>query len=170
MRMRLCGLFGTTALLALAASRLAGQTADTARRVELFPRSLVPSAPPALNRFQVLAREVDSASAVGRQMQMVAADREQSTQQASRMLLVSQAVHGFGRRTVGADWVSAVTAAGVMQLSRTPLFTPGQSWWRNDSQFLGIAGLAGGASWLLSNLTVYSPRFGTPHIHPAAAH
>jgi hypothetical protein len=124
------------------------------------------------NRFHILAREIDSASAIAGRMQIAAAAREQTAQAASRFLLLSQVARGLERRRT--DWVSAVTVAGVMQLQRTSLFSSGEPspgiWGtlRGGGQFAGLAAITGGASWLLSNLTPYSPRFGVAH--PRATH
>jgi hypothetical protein len=122
--------------------------ADTVHHVSLFPGSLATTPAPAPSRFQILAHEIDSLSAIGGQLQVAAAARQQSAQAASRFFLLSQATRGFGHHV---DWVSAVTAAGITQLG-----VASPNLWgtlRGDGQMAGLAGLTGGASWLLSNLT-----------------
>ncbi len=151
-------------IVAFAGSKLPAQqaaagalhAADTVQRVPLFPRSIAANAAPAPTRFQVLAHEIDSLSAIGGQMETEAAARQQSAQAAGRFLVLAQATRGFGRHV---DWVSAVTAAGISQLVPSG---PTNLWGtlRGDGQMAGLAGLTGGASWLLSNLTRYSPLFG----------
>jgi hypothetical protein len=156
-------------IVAFAGSKLAAQqagadalhVADTVKRVPLFPRSIAATPAPTPTRFQVFAHEIDSLSAIGGQMETAAEAHQQSAQAATRFFLLSQATRGFGRRV---DWVSAVTAAGITQLGG--LSEP--NLWgtlRGDGQMAGLAGLTGGASWLLSNLTRYSPRFGLSHTH-----
>jgi hypothetical protein len=157
-------------IVALTGPRLAAQevgtdalhAADTVHRVILFPRSLAASPTAAPSRFQVLAHEIDSLSAIGGQMETAAEAREQSAQAASRFFVLAQATRGFGRRV---DWVSAVTAAGITQLGLAEPNVWGTL--RGDGQIAGLAGLTGGASWLLSNLTRYTPRFGLSHGRPS---
>jgi hypothetical protein len=157
------------------AQQLGGQSLhppDSAH-VTLFPHSLVAPAPNT-SRFQLLARQIDSASAVGEEIQSETAARQEAAQTSARLLLLTEVAHGFDRRpSFGRDWMSAVTAAGLTQLDRVSLFAPpdesSPTIWqtlRTDGQFAGLATLTGGASWLLSNLTRYTPRFGTlrPHV------
>lgn len=139
--------------------------ADTVRRVPLFPRSLaggIDPAAPAPTRFQIFSHEIDSLSTIGGQMETAASARQGSAQEASRFFLIAQTARGFGRRV---DWVSAVTAAGITELAPSS----GQGLWgnmlRGDGQMAGLAGLTGGASWLLSNLERYSPLFGFSRVH-----
>jgi hypothetical protein len=153
---------------------------DTTGRVTLFPRSIgsgVTAAPAAPSRFEILAHQIDSASAIGGRMQSAAAERAEAARMSGRFLLLSQVARGLERHTgptragLGMDWVSAVTAVGVSQLGRTALFAPTESspsiWrtLRNDGQFAGLATITGGASWLLSSLALHSTRFGVPHAH-----
>jgi hypothetical protein len=161
-----------------AAQQAGGQSlhpVDTAH-VTLFPRTLGPEPDP--SRFQLLVRQIDSASAIGEQIQTRTAARQDAAQTSERLLLLTQAVHGFERGpSFGRDWMSAVTAAGITQLGRVSLFAPpGESsptiWQtlRSDGQFAGLATLTGGASWLLSNLSLYTPRFGVLHPHLTHTH
>lgn len=159
-------------IVAFAAPKLPAQqagagalhAADTVQRVPLFPRSIASSASAAPSRFQVFAHEIDSLSAVGGQMETAAAKRQQSAQAASRFFVLAQATRGLARHV---DWVSAVTAAGIAQLAPSG---PTDLWGtlRGDGQMAGLAGLTGGASWLLSNLTRYSPLFGFTRARVAA--
>jgi hypothetical protein len=157
-------------IVAFAGPKLAAQqagadalhAADTVQRVPLFPRSIAATAAPTPTRFQVLAHEIDSLSVIGGQMETAAAAHQQSAQAASRFFVLSQATRGFGRHV---DWVSAVTAAGITQLGESGPLWGGL---RGDGQMAGLAGLTGGASWLLSNLTRYSPLFGFSRAHVTA--
>jgi hypothetical protein len=111
-----------------------------------IPRTLDTSIA-APSRFQIIARQIDSASAVGERMQTEAAAREQSARMAGRALFLASMMQGLEHRRL--DWVSAVTLAGVSQLGA----------FRGNGQFAGLGALAGGASWLLSNLRMYPRHF-----------
>jgi hypothetical protein len=121
-------------LLLLAAPSLAAQT--------LIPTT---TPAPALSRFEVLARSIDSASKVAESMQITASERQRTAQETSRLLFLSTMVSGFGHRP---NWMNAATAIGVSQLFGSL---------KGDGQIAGFAGLTGGASWLLSTLVPHAP-------------
>lgn len=113
----------------LAAPGLGAQT--------LIPKTVQTPAP---SRFEILARSIDSASKVAESMQIAAAQRQRTAQEASRILFLSTMASNLGRRP---NWTGAVTAIGMSQLFGSL---------KGDGQMAGFAGLTGGASWLLSTL------------------
>lgn len=121
-------------LLVFAAPGLGAQT--------LIPKTVQMPAP---SRFEVLARSVDSASRVAESMQIQAAEKQRTAQEASRMLFLSTMISGFGHRP---NWMNAATAIGVSQLFGSL---------RGNGQMAGFGALTGGASWLLSTLIPHQP-------------
>ena len=109
----------------------------------LIPKSYSAPAP---TRFEMIARSVDSASKVAESMQIMAAERQRTAQETSRLLFLSTMVSGFGHRP---NWMNAATAIGVSQLWG--------SLKGDGGQMAGFAGLTGGASWLLSTLLLPHP-------------
>jgi len=100
---------------------------------------------PAMSRFEILARSVDSASKVAASQQMAQAERERTARQASQVLFLSAMTSSLGRRP---SLLNAATAIGVSQLFGSL---------RGEGQFASFAGLTGGASWLLANLVPHAP-------------
>jgi hypothetical protein len=146
---------------------------DPASATALFPLSVADVAPvaPEPDRYRVLARQIDSISAFASRLTEPAVLRDEIAQTTSRLVLVSQLEHRFGMEGSPAtfasahspygsvDWINFVTLAGFTGLVRNSFLAPDESddtvlgSIRTAGQWAGMATAAGGASWLISNLT-----------------
>jgi hypothetical protein len=153
--------------------RPATAIADPSSATALFPLSVADVAPvaPEPDRYRILAHRIDSISAFASRLTGPAVLRDEIAQTTSRLLLFSQLGHRFGmegspatfanaRSPYGSvDWMNFVTLAGFTGLARNSLLAPDESdetvlgSLRTAGQWAGMAGAAGGASWLISNLT-----------------
>jgi hypothetical protein len=146
---------------------------DSANATALFPLSVpdiapLPSEP---DRYRILAHQIDSISDYASRLAGPAVLRDQIAQTTSRLVLFSQLEHRFGmggspttfanaHSPYGSmDWINFVTVAGFTGLARNSFLAPDESdqtvlgSLRTAGQWAGIATAAGGASWLISNLT-----------------
>lgn len=147
--------------------------ADSANVTALFPLS-VPDIVPRTSepdRYSVLAHQIDSISAFASRLAGPALLRDEIAQTTSRLVLFSQLEHSFGVDRSPAtfanahspygsmDWINFVTLAGFTGIARNSFLAPGESdetalgSLRTAGQWAGLATAAGGASWLISNLT-----------------
>ncbi len=147
--------------------------ADSAGGTALFPLSVADVAPLASepDRYRILAHQIDSISAIASRLTGPAVLRDEITQTTSRLVLFSQLEHRFGVAGSPApfanahspygsvDWINFVTLAGFTGLARNSFLAPDESdetvlgSLRTAAQWAGMATAAGGASWLISNLT-----------------
>jgi hypothetical protein len=147
--------------------------ADSASATALFPLSVADVAPLASepDRYQILAHRIDSISAFASRLTGPAVLRDEIAQTTSRLVLFSQLEHRFGMDGSPApfgnahspygsvDWINFVALAGFTGLARNSFLAPDESddtvlgSLRTAGQWAGIATAAGGASWLISNLT-----------------
>ena len=148
-------------------------TADSANATALFPLSVADVAPLASepDRYRILAHQIDSISAFASRLAGPAVLRDEITQTTSRLVLFSQLEHRFGMNGSPAtfasahspfgsvDWSNFVTLAGFTGLARNSFLAPDESdetvlgSLRTAGRWAGMATAAGGASWLISNLT-----------------
>jgi hypothetical protein len=146
---------------------------DPASATAMFPLSVaevapLPSEP---DRYRVLAHRIDSISDYASRLAGPVELRDAIAQTTSRLVFISQIEHRFGlggspSTFAGAhspygsgDWLNFVTLAGFTGLARNSFLDPGGSddtvlgSLRTAGQWAGVAAAAGGASWLISNLT-----------------
>jgi hypothetical protein len=147
--------------------------ADSTSATALFPLS-VPDVEPlasGADRYGILAHRIDSISAIASQLTGPAMLRDEVARTTSRLVLFSQLEHGFGgagspatfasaRSPYGSmDWINLATLAGFTGLARNTFLAPDESdetvlgSLRSAGQWAGMTAAAGGASWLISNLT-----------------
>jgi hypothetical protein len=147
--------------------------ADSASATALFPLSVADVAPlaPEPDRYRILAHRIDSISAFASRLAGPAELQDEIAQTTSRLVLFSQLEHRFGmgespptfasaHSPYGSlDWINFVTLAGFTGLVRNSFLAPDESdetvlgSLRTAGQWAGMATAAGGASWLISNLT-----------------
>lgn len=150
--------------------------ADTASTSALFPLTVadIQVGTSAADRYRILAHRIDSVSSVASRLTAPSALRDEIAQTTSRLVLFSQLEHDFGFGGTPAsfanahspygsmDWINFVTLAGFSGLARSSLLAPDESdqtvlgSLRTAGQWAGMATAAGGASWLISNLTRHS--------------
>jgi hypothetical protein len=155
------------------AAAVTDSASATANATALFPLSVPDVAPVSSepDRYRILAHRIDSISAFASRLAGPAVLRGEIAQTASRLVLFSQLGHGFGvggspatfasaHSPYGSmDWINFVTLAGVTGLARNSFLAPDESdetvlgSLRGAGQWAGMAAAAGGASWLISNLT-----------------
>jgi hypothetical protein len=146
---------------------------DTASTSALFPLSVadVPAGASEADRYRILAHRIDSVSTLANQLTAPSMLHDEIAQTTSRLVLFSQIEHEFGfggtqaafanaRSAYGSmDWINFVTLAGFSGLARNSFLAPDESdqtvlgSLRTAGQWAGMATAAGGASWLISNLT-----------------
>lgn len=157
--------------------RRAVPVADSTGTTALFPLS-VPDAVPDVepltsepDRYGILVHQIDSISAFASRLTGPAELRDEVARTASRLVLFSQLEHGFSgvgspatfataRSPYGSmDWINLATLAGFTGLARNSFLAPNESdetvlgSLRAAGQWAGMTAAAGGASWLISNLT-----------------
>ena len=148
-------------------------TADSANATALFPLTvpeveLLPSEP---DRYGILAHQIDSISAFASRLTGPADLHDEIVQTTSRLVLFSQLERRFGvggspATFAGAhspygsmDWINLATLAGFTGVARNSFLAPGGAddtvlgSLRTAGEWAGMTAAAGGASWLISNLT-----------------
>jgi hypothetical protein len=158
---------------------------DTAGTSALFPLSVadIPAGSTAADRYRILAHRIDSVSTLGSRLTVPSMLHDEIAQTTSRLVFFSQLEHNFGFGGTPAtfagphsaygsmDWLSFVTLAGFSGLARNSLLAPDESdqtvlgSLRTAGQWAGMATAAGGASWLISNLTRHSMCLGRLSCH-----
>lgn len=153
--------------------RSAARVADSASATALFPLTVpqVELLPSERDRYGILAHQIDSISAFASRLAGPTVVRDEIAQATSRLLLFSQMEHRFGAGGSPAtfasahspygsmDWINLATLAGFTGLARHSFLAPGETdetvlgSLRTAGEWAGMTAAAGGASWLISNLT-----------------
>ena len=195
-RLPVCAIVATFAVAPLVGAQQredglhpARAVADTADARALFPLSAPDVSPGATpdGRYRLLARRIDSASAIGSQLTTPSTLRDEISTTASRLMLFSQLERavGFGaapstfansHSAFGSEnWLSVVSLAGFTGLARNSFLAPDESdetvlgSLRTAGEWAGMATAAGGASWLISSLTRHPMCLGRLACHRPAA-